>query len=78
MRNVALTEEEIEKSVFHVTSHILEFFLVEEIKTLHCWGGGGSASLSTAQKGEVKMEVLSLKKKRNMGKLKAIATKDSL
>lgn len=54
MQSVAWTEREIEKLVVHVTSHILEFFCMEEIKTLHHRCGGGSVSFSTALKREAK------------------------
>lgn len=54
MQSVAWTEREIEELVAHVTSHILEFFCMEEIKTLHHRCGGGSISFSTALKREAK------------------------
>lgn len=60
MKSVVWTEEEIEKFVVHVTSHILEFFRVEEIKTSHRWCGGGSVSSSTAPKREAKIRVISV------------------
>lgn len=60
MKSVAWTEEEVEKLVVRVISHILEFFRGEEIKTLHCWCGSGSVSLSTAPKREAKIKVISV------------------
>lgn len=59
MKSVVWTEEEVEELVVRVTSHIPEFFCVEEIKTSHRWSGGGSVSLSTAPKREAKMRVIS-------------------
>lgn len=60
MKSVAWTEEEIEKLVVRVTSHILEFFRVKEIKTLHCGCGSGSVSLSKPLKREAKIRGISV------------------